>query len=65
MFFWVKYRYNRDEFVSSVQLCLSCKDKFLQNKLLNPSFAVLENKKGFSLGLKKPYNKSNIFIRET
>jgi len=61
--FWIKYRYNRDEFVSSVPLCLHCKDKFLQNKLLNPSFVVLEYNRGFSLGLKNPYDKSNIFIR--
>jgi hypothetical protein len=62
--FWIKYRYNRDELISSVPLCLRCKDKFLQHKLLNPSFLVLEHKKGFSLGLKNPYDKSNLFIRE-
>jgi hypothetical protein len=61
---WIKYRYNRDEFITSVPLCLNCKDKFLQNKLLNPSYSVLERKRGFSLGLKNTYDKSNIFIRE-
>jgi hypothetical protein len=62
--FWIKYRYNRDEFVSSVPLCSSCKELFLKNKLVNPSLSVLERKRGFSLGLESPYDKSNIFIKD-
>jgi|WetSurMetagenome_2_1015567.scaffolds.fasta_scaffold83134_2 hypothetical protein len=62
--FWIKYRYNRDEFVSSISLCSNCKEQYLKNKLFNPSLTVLEHKRGFSLGLKHPYDKSNIFIKD-
>lgn len=61
---WIEYSYNRDDFITSVPICNRCKDRFLQNKLVNPSYSVLERNLGFSLGLKNPYDKSHIFIRE-
>ena len=63
--FWIKYSYWKDEFTTSVPLCTHCKDKFLHRKLLNPSFTILENKRGFSKGLKNPYEKYHIFIPES
>ena len=57
---WFTYSYNRDQFKTSVPLCKYCKDRFLQNKLPNPSYSILERKRGFSLGLRLPYEKGHI-----
>lgn len=59
--FFIRYSYNRDEFKTFVPLCNQCKDRFLQKRLSNPSYFILEGKKGFSKGLKFPYDKGHIF----
>lgn len=61
---WVEVSYNRDELITSVPICDNCKSRFLQNKLANPSYFILDHQSGYSVGLKNPYDKSNIFKPE-